>query len=84
MTSEAGNYCCDSVARSRNRSAVSGQELTEVKNMSLYLSQRCWGRSCLHLAAAMRAGHWRWHFTGIGREIHFPKPLIREAAAGGV
>jgi hypothetical protein len=28
------------------------------------------------LAAAMRAGHWRWHFTGIGREIHFPKPLI--------
>jgi hypothetical protein len=22
------------------------------------------------LAAAMRAGHWRWHFTGIGREIH--------------
>jgi hypothetical protein len=52
--------------------------------MSLYLSQRCWGRSCLHLAAAVRAGHWRWHFTGIGREIHFPRPLIRKATAGGM
>jgi hypothetical protein len=52
--------------------------------MSLYLSQNSWGRSCLHLAAAMRAGHWRWHFAGIGREIHFPKPLTRKATAGGV
>jgi hypothetical protein len=44
--------------------AVSGQESTEVKNMSLYVSQRCWGRSCMHLTAAMRAGHWHWHFAG--------------------
>ncbi|MBE0544387.1 MAG: hypothetical protein IH623_23850 [Verrucomicrobia bacterium] len=49
--------------------------------MKLYLSQRCWGRSCLHLAAAMRAGHWRWHLAGIGREIHFTKPLTRRASA---
>jgi hypothetical protein len=39
--------------------------------MSFYLSQKCWGRSCLHLAAAMRAGHWQWHFAGIGREMRF-------------
>ncbi len=35
--------------------------------MSLYLSQRCWGRSCLHLAAAMRrplALAFRRHRTG--------------------
>ena len=43
--------------------------------MSLYLSQRCWGRSCLHLAAAMRTGHWRWHFSGVRREIYFTKML---------
>jgi hypothetical protein len=49
--------------------------------MSLYLSQNGWGRSCLHLAAAMRAGHWRWHFAGIGREIHFTKPLTRKVTA---
>jgi hypothetical protein len=56
--------------------AVSGQESTEVKNMSLYLSQRCWGRSCLHLAAVMRAG--------IGREIHFTRmPLNGHTTAGG-
>jgi len=51
--------------------------------MSLYLSQRCWGRSCLHLAAAMRAGHWRWHLAGIGREIHFKWPRIRRAGVNG-
>ena len=63
--------------------AVSGQESTEVKNMSLYVSQRCWGRSCMHLTAAMRAGHWRWHFAGIEREIHFTKPPTRKATASG-
>jgi hypothetical protein len=64
--------------------AVSGQESTEIKNMSLYLSQRCWGRSCLHLAAAMRAGHWRWHFAGIGREIHFTRVTLNgHITAGG-
>jgi hypothetical protein len=44
--------------------------------MSTYLSQKCWGRSCLHLAAAMRAGHWRWHCAGIGREIHFTRMTL--------
>jgi hypothetical protein len=44
--------------------------------MSLNLSQKCWGRSCLHLAAAMRAGHWRWHFAGIGREMHFTRMTL--------
>ena len=28
----------------------------------------------------MRAGHWRWHFTGIGREIHFTRRLTRMAS----
>ena len=53
--------------------------------MSLYLSQRRWGRSCLHLAAVMRAGHWRWHFAGIGREIHFTRSLTLNGptTAGG-
>jgi hypothetical protein len=51
--------------------------------MSLYLSQKCWGRSCLHLAAAMRAGHWRWHLAGIGREIHFARRPTRRATANG-
>jgi len=31
----------------------------------------------------MRAGHWRWHIAGIGREIHFTRPLIRKATASG-
>lgn len=63
---------------------VAGQESTKDKTVSLYLSQRCWGRSCLHLAA-MRAGHWRSHLAGIGREIHFTRPLTRKAlaSAGG-
>jgi hypothetical protein len=63
--------------------AVWGQKSTEIKNMSLYLSQRRWGRSYLHLAAAMRAGHLRWHFAGIGREVHFTKPPVRQATASG-
>jgi hypothetical protein len=65
--------------------AVYGQETTEVKNMSRYLSQRCWGRSYLHLAAAMRGGHWHWHLAGIRREMHFTKPLTLSGptTAGG-
>jgi len=52
--------------------------------MSHYLSQRCWGRSCLHLAAALRAGHWRWHLGGIGREIDFTKTTLNgHTTAGG-
>ena len=51
--------------------------------MTLYLSQKCWGRSCLHLAAAMRAGHWRSHLAGIRREIHFTRPLARSTTANG-
>lgn len=50
--------------------------------MMLYLSQRGWGRSCLHLAAAIRAGHWRVHLAGIRREIHLPHPQHRKTAAG--
>jgi hypothetical protein len=65
--------------------AVPGQGSTKAKNMSFYLSQRCWGRSCLHLAAALRASHWRWHFAGIGREIHFTRSLTLNGhtTAGG-
>jgi hypothetical protein len=37
--------------------------------MTRYLSQTRWGRVCLHLVTALRAGHWRWHFAGIGREM---------------
>jgi hypothetical protein len=51
--------------------------------MKLYLSQRSMGRSCLHLAAALRAGHWRWHLAGIRREIHFTRLLARKATANG-
>ncbi len=52
------------------------------KALKLHLSQSGWGRSCLHLAAAMRAGHWRWHLAGIGREFHFtPSPTRRASAA---
>ena len=36
--------------------------------MTLYLSQSGWGRSWLHLVAALQAGHWRWHLAGIRRE----------------
>jgi len=27
------------------------------------------GRALLHLAAALRAGHWSWHVAGIIREV---------------
>jgi hypothetical protein len=39
--------------------------------MALYLSQQRWGRVYLHLAAALRAGHWRWHLSGIEREMQW-------------
>jgi len=41
----------------------------EGKTMKLYLSQTRWGRACLHMMAALHAGHWRWHLAGIGREM---------------
>ncbi|MEJ0090037.1 MAG: hypothetical protein WDM80_09875 [Limisphaerales bacterium] len=41
--------------------------------MKLYLCGKYWGRSCLHLAAALRGGHWRWHLAGIRREFHFTR-----------
>ena len=37
--------------------------------MKLCLSQMRMGRVCLHLVAALRAGHWRWHLAGIEREM---------------
>jgi hypothetical protein len=51
--------------------------------MTLYLSQSCWGRSCLHLAAALRARHWRWHLAGIEREIQSSWLQARRATADG-
>jgi hypothetical protein len=35
----------------------------------LFVSQAGCGRICLHLLAALRAGHWRWHLAGVGREM---------------
>jgi hypothetical protein len=57
----------------------------EGKIMALYLSQERWGRVCLHLVAALRAGHWRWHLAGIGREIEsiWPQTCRALAAARG-
>ena len=49
--------------------------------MALYLSQERWGRVCLHFLAALRAGHWRWHFAGIGREIEWIWSQTRRALA---
>jgi hypothetical protein len=37
--------------------------------MTFHLIQERWGRVCLHFVAALRAGHWRSHLAGIGREI---------------
>jgi hypothetical protein len=54
--------------------------------MTLYLSQSCWGRSCLHLVAALRAGRWRWHLAGMKRETQFaglPRSRV-SVIAGGV
>ena len=49
--------------------------------MALYLIQERWGRVCLHMMAALRAGHWGWHLAGIGREIKCIWPQTRRAAA---
>ena len=53
--------------------------------MALYLSQERWGRGCLHLVAALRAGHWGWHLAGIGREIEWiwPRAHLVGATAKG-
>jgi hypothetical protein len=48
--------------------------------MKLYLSQERWGRVCLHVVAALRAGHWGWHLAGIGREIEWRRPQSRRAS----
>ena len=37
--------------------------------MTSYLIQTRWGHALLHLAAALRAGHWSWHLAGIIREL---------------
>jgi len=37
--------------------------------MGLHLIQKNWGRVCLHVVAALRSGHWRWHLAGIEREM---------------
>jgi hypothetical protein len=37
--------------------------------MAWHLVQTRWGRALLHLAAALRAGHWSWHLAGIMREL---------------
>ena len=41
--------------------------------MAAYLVQMRWGRALLHLAAALRAGHWSWHLAGIIRELSEPR-----------
>jgi hypothetical protein len=52
--------------------------------MALYLSQESWGRVCLHIVAALRAGHWRWHLAGIGREIERIRPHTRGASVTAI
>jgi len=37
--------------------------------MARFFIHHRWGRVCLHLAAAARSGHWRWHLAGIKREM---------------
>jgi hypothetical protein len=37
--------------------------------MAAYMVQTRSGRALLHLAAALRAGHWSWHVAGIIREV---------------
>jgi len=49
--------------------------------MALHLIQESWHRVCLHFGAALRAGHWGWHLTGIGREIESIWPQTRRASA---
>jgi hypothetical protein len=60
---------------------VIGQPDMEGKTMALYLMQERWGRVCLHFGAALRAGHWGWHFAGIGREIRSIWPQTHRASA---
>jgi len=37
--------------------------------MAAYIVHTPSGRALLHLAAALRAGHWSWHVAGIIREV---------------
>jgi len=60
---------------------VIGQPAMECKTMARYLSQERWGWVCLHVMAALRAGHWGWHLAGIGREIECMWPLTRRGLA---
>ena len=48
--------------------------------MTFHLIQERWGRVCLHFVAALRAGDWRWHLAGIGREIRCIPPHTRRAS----
>jgi hypothetical protein len=43
--------------------------------MAAYMVQFWWGRALLHLAAALRAGHWSWHLAGIIRELRIPAAI---------
>ena len=78
-----------------NAHFVMSRSRMENKIMTLYLSQKRWGRMCLHLMAALRAGHWGWHLAGIRREVKsiwlqpqmvlalandWPQPIIRQKA----
>jgi hypothetical protein len=55
--------------------------LSLARASALESNQECWGRVRLHLAAAMRAGHWGWHLAGIGREIECIRQQTRWASA---
>ena len=41
--------------------------------MTVYLIQKGWGRSCVHLSGTVRNGHWRWHRPEIRRELFFTR-----------
>jgi hypothetical protein len=50
---------------------------TQGQALALSLSEERWGRVFLHFVAALRAGHWSWHFAGIGREMECIWPQAR-------
>ena len=55
------------------------QPAIEDKTMTLYLSQKRWGRVGLHFVAAVRGGHWGWHLAGIRREIECSWRITHQA-----
>jgi hypothetical protein len=59
-----------------SRASVNPQKADSI-GMAWHLVQTRWGRALLHLAAALRAGHWRWHLAGIIRELG--EPWLRDA-----